>query len=1076
MTPKRARHFIQFLRTIHARLLIAFVLLVVLPAGAITVNSITLGLKNGRQQAFEQFESVAALKAAWLGIWTQNLQTDLLGLAKERWYRQAAAILMDNPEQSDFQKRHQYILDRFIQVMELTNRYEELFLVSREGYIILSTDPVKVGEYRGLQPYVKQGLEQPGVHVQSLAFSSASEHLNNLIVVHPVKDTEDKVVGVMCGQANFGAVNAIMGQRTGLGDSGETYLVSPNHVLMTIARFPGFTPGMASIHARGVDLALRGKSNIAGLFHDYRGVPVIGVYHWIPGLNLVIAAEQDRSEAFRPIYAATWHNAIVAMLAVLVAGAAALFFTRSISRPVTNLSAVATRIAEGDLKLTAETNRSDEIGSLAQSFNRMTARLRDRIDTERLLADMSRKFISLPISETGPAIEQAIGEIGRALGVDRSHVSHFSMNEKSITSTHGWCHHGVPPRIDKLDGMVIESLPWFAARLRNREIIEIFSVADLPPEASMEKEQWQADQIQSLICVPMVYGESLRGFVGFDAVREKRRWNKEDIRLLQMVGEIIFNAMAKERTETSLRESEQRFRTVVNASQDAMIVFDPTGTITLFNSAAEKIFNSLQIEVIGQPFDHLIPKKYRKLVHQHIQMLVAPNAPLDVVGKTIELYALRHNNQPFPVELSLSEGQLEGDPFVLAVIRDTTERRQAEAKMKSLQNQLRNIIDSMPSVLVGVNTSGEVTQWNREAQNVTGLTAEKAHGRLLGEVFPKLADEMAKVREAIEDRQPKKDQKVDTGSDGTAKFSDITVYPLVSNGVEGAVIRVDDVTERMRIQEMMIQSEKMLSVGGLAAGMAHEINNPLAAIMQSAQVVIQRTSENLPANLVAAQECGVDMAVIEKYMDTRHISTLISSTKDSGVRAAPIVETMLSFSRKSSYSFEQHSLSDILDDTVELASSDYDLKKKHDFRQITIMREYDSKLPTVSCEKTKIQQVILNLLKNAAEAMSEQSENSDDPQIILRLLREGNMARIEVEDNGPGVDEETRKRIFEPFFTTKSVGEGTGLGLSVSYFIIRENHGGNMAVESVPQKGTRFIIDLPILRKYSEEPPVQISL
>ncbi len=954
MTPKRPGRFTQFLRTIHARLLIAFVLLVVLPAGAITVSSITLGLKNGRQQAFEQFESVAALKAAWLGIWTQNMQTDLLGLVKEGWYRQAATILMENPDQSTFQKSHQYVLDRFIQVMELTNRYEELFLISREGFIILSTDPVKDGEFRGLQPYFKRGLERPGIHIQSMAFSSASEHLNNLIVVHPVKDTEGDVVGVMCGQANLGAVNAIMGQRTGLGDSGETYLVGPNHVLMTIARFPGFTPGMASIHARGVDIALHGKSNTVGLFKDYRGVPVIGVYHWIPGLNLVIAAEQDRSEAFRSIYAAIWRNAIVAMLAVLVAGAAALFFTRSISRPVTNLSAVATRIAEGDLELTAEIDRTDEIGSLAQSFNRMTSRLRDRIDTERLLADMSRKFISLPIAETGPAIKQAIGEIGMALGVDRSYVSHFSMNEKKVISTHGWCHHGVPPRIDKLDGMVIESLPWFAARLRNREIIEIFSVADLPSEASVEKEQWQADQIQSLICVPMVYGKSLRGFVGFDAVREKRVWDKEDIRLLQMVGEIIFNAMAKERTETSLRESEQRFRTVVNASQDAMIVFDPAGTITLFNSSAEKTFNSLQIEVIGQPFDHLIPEKYRKVVHQHIQLLVAPNGPRDVIEKTIELYALRRNNQSFPVELSLSVGQLEGDPFVLAVIRDITERR--------------------------------------------------------------------------------------------------------------------------RIQEMMIQSEKMLSVGGLAAGMAHEINNPLAAIMQSAQVVIQRTSKNLPANLVAARECGVDMAVIEKYMDIREIFKLLSSINDSGVRAAQIVENMLSFSRKSSYSFEQHSLSHILDDTVKLASSDYDLKKKHDFRQIKIVREYDTELPTVSCEKTKIQQVILNLLKNAAEAMSEQNETGDDSQIVLRLFREENMARIEVEDNGPGINKETRKRIFEPFFTTKRVGEGTGLGLSVSYFIIRENHGGNIAVESVPQKGTRFIIDLPMQRKYSEENLVQMSL
>ncbi len=1064
MNQKGPGSFGKFFRTIRIRLLVAFVLLVVLPAGAITVNSITDGLHNGRQQAFEQFESVAALKESWLRIWLQSLQTDLLGLSREPWYRQAASLLAEQTDGGSFYSDYSSLVNRLEHVMALTNRYEELFVISREGVVIVSTDPVKTGEFRGLQGYFKEGLQQPGVHLQSMAFSSASEHINNIIVVHPIKNTQGKVVGVLCGQANFGRVNSIMGQRTGLGDTGETYLVGSNHVLMTIARFSGFTPGMTSIYARGIDTAITKKTNIFGLYEDYRGVPVIGVYHWVPGLNLVLAAEQDRAEAFHSIYSALFRNAGVAAFAVFISCVAALFFTRKISRPMASLSTTATRIAEGDLELTAEIDRIDEIGSLAKSFNRMTARLKDRIDTERLVADMSRKFIGLPIEETGPAIEQAIGEIGKALGVDRSYVYQFALNEKTVTSIHAWCRQDVPPRSDNLNGMVIENFPWFAAKIRNHEVVEVVCVADLPPEAAAAKAQWQEDKIQSLICVPMVYGESLRGFIGCDTVKEKRAWGKEDIHLLQMVGEIIFNAMAKERTETALRESEKQFRTVVNASQDAMIVFDPSWSITLCNAAAEQIFNVKQTEMTGQSFHLLIPENHRQLLYQNIDSLLASAEPNDAVGQTIELQALRRNSQLFPVELSLSAGYLGGDPFVLAVIRDITERKQAEIKMRSLQNLLKNIIDSMPSVLVGIDIDGKVTQWNREAQDATGLSAEKAHGRFLKEVFPQLADEMYKVREAIKNREPKKDQKVTTDADGTSKFADITVYPLVSNGVEGAVIRVDDVTERVRIQEMMIQSEKMLSVGGLAAGMAHEINNPLAAIMQSAQVVTQRTSEDLPDNLSAAEECGVSLTAIEKYMEIRQIYKLLGYIKDSGERASQIVDNMLSFSRKSEYSFQQHSLSDILDDTVELASSDYDLKKKHDFRQIQIVREYSPGLPTVPCEKTKIQQVIFNLLKNAAEAMAGQNEGADDPKITLRLLLEGDMVRIELEDNGPGINEDIRKRIFEPFYTTKSVGEGTGLGLSVSYFIVRENHGGNMAVESVPQKGTRFIIDLPVKR------------
>jgi len=119
-------------------------------------------------------------------------------------------------------------------------------------------------------------------------------------------------------------------------------------------------------------------------------------------------------------------------------------------------------------------------------------------------------------------------------------------------------------------------------------------------------------------------------------------------------------------------------------------------------------------------------------------------------------------------------------------------------------------------------------------------------------------------------------------------------------------------------------------------------------------------------------------------------------------------------------------------------------------------------MPQVKCEASKIQQVIFNILKNGAQVMSESVEKKKEPRFTLRLMPEEDMARIEIEDNGPGMDEATRKRVFEPFYTTKPVGAGTGLGLSVSYFIITENHGGTMEVESEPGKGAKFIIRLPL--------------
>jgi len=384
-----------------------------------------------------------------------------------------------------------------------------------------------------------------------------------------------------------------------------------------------------------------------------------------------------------------------------------------------------------------------------------------------------------------------------------------------------------------------------------------------------------------------------------------------------------------------------------------------------------------------------------------------------------------------------------------------------EADLKKLRETLKNIVDSMPSVLVGVDSEGRVTQWNREAQKHSGIEADRALGCYVGDVYPFLAEAMGWVKQAIAEKRPFKESKITTRAKGDVRYADITVYPLDSSSTGGAVIRVDDVTERVRIEEMMVQSEKMLSVGGLAAGMAHEINNPLAGIMQNIQVMQNRLSSDLPKNHEVAETCGVTMSAIQAYMQGRSMPQMMAMIMESGKRAAKIVENMLSFSRKSEAVTTSCNLAQLLDATVELAENDYDLKKKYDFRKIEIVREYDSKVPKVSCEASKIQQVFLNILSNGAQAMAE-NPGQTVPHLVLRVKMDDGQACVEIEDNGPGMDAAVRKRIFEPFFTTKSVGVGTGLGLSVSYFIITENHGGTMNVFSTPGAGTRFVIHLPV--------------
>jgi signal transduction histidine kinase len=245
--------------------------------------------------------------------------------------------------------------------------------------------------------------------------------------------------------------------------------------------------------------------------------------------------------------------------------------------------------------------------------------------------------------------------------------------------------------------------------------------------------------------------------------------------------------------------------------------------------------------------------------------------------------------------------------------------------------------------------------------------------------------------------------------------------------------------------------------------MAHEINNPLAGILNSLAVMNKRLEPGSRRNRDTARACGTSMEAIREYVQKRGLFSMIDTAAESGQRIAEIVENMMSFSRKGDRAFAAHDLGALLDRTVEIASKDYDPRGEYDFRRIDIVRDYRPDAPRAWCEAGKVQQVFFNLLINGAQAMT-QHRGADPPRFWLRVLPETDMVRVEIEDNGPGMDEATRRRIFEPFFTTKDVGAGSGLGLSLSYFIVTENHGGSMVVEPAPGRGTRFVIHLPAER------------
>lgn len=398
---------------------------------------------------------------------------------------------------------------------------------------------------------------------------------------------------------------------------------------------------------------------------------------------------------------------------------------------------------------------------------------------------------------------------------------------------------------------------------------------------------------------------------------------------------------------------------------------------------------------------------------------------------------------------------------VTSLESEIDQHQKTSVALKKSKDYIDNILNSMPSMLISLDPELRITQWNIRAEELSGVRVADAIGKPVVDLVPEFEPLKDKIRDTLAKGEnyflPKQVRITDQGE----VFEDITVYPLISKYVKGTVIRVDDITDHVRMEQMVVQSEKMMSVGGLAAGMAHEINNPLAGMMQNAQVVLRRIQEDIPASVASAKAAGTTLGVIRKFMNHRGIIKQLESINQAGVRASQIVQNMLSFSRQDYSGKVLQNIGFILDQTLELAGSDYDLKKQYDFKKIKIVRDYHPQTPQVPCEITKIQQVFYNILKNCAEAMQEIAP-SETPSFYLKIAPQGKFVVIEIQDNGPGMDRETQKRLFEPFFTTKPVGQGTGLGLSVSYFIITDNHNGKMDVVSEPGKGARFVIHLPV--------------
>ena len=523
-----------------------------------------------------------------------------------------------------------------------------------------------------------------------------------------------------------------------------------------------------------------------------------------------------------------------------------------------------------------------------------------------------------------------------------------------------------------------------------------------------------------------------------------------------------FNNMlnAIQTRDFELLKSSEKFTNIFNAQSDSIIILDNTGDILDVNHATLRMLSISRIQALN--LNLFRDLELKSDTESDISKLIAHTindgfAEFD--GECIKPLT----KSAIKLQVNIRKLDISEPPLLIMSAKDVTIQKRDEAELASLRDYLSNVINSMPSLLIGLDSEKRITQWNEKASQETGVQHKVAIGQRFQDLFPHLESEIDKVDKAIDLQEVQRVTRKAHNDKGHQKIEDITIYPLSGEVAKGAVVIINDITERINMEKMMIQSEKMMSIGGLAAGMAHEINNPLAGIIQNVQIVQNRLTKVTSKNNAVAEEIGVSLEMINAYVQQRGIEKMLSYIQESGVRASVIVRNMLSFSRKGNHEKVKSSIVELVDNTIQLAFNEYDLKKKLDFRKINIVKHYEEKIPMIMCDPGSIQQVFLNIFKNGAQAMQKIQDENYTPEFNISISAVNNSVRIVIRDNGPGIPDEILGSIFEPFFTTKEVGEGTGLGMSVSYFIITDKHGGTITVDSQLGKWTSFAIELPTI-------------
>jgi PAS domain S-box-containing protein len=521
-----------------------------------------------------------------------------------------------------------------------------------------------------------------------------------------------------------------------------------------------------------------------------------------------------------------------------------------------------------------------------------------------------------------------------------------------------------------------------------------------------------------------------------------------------LVTAAIRDITVRKDAEKHLAQMEERYRGLMEAAPDGMVVVNQDGEIVLLNAQAEKRFGYRRDELLGQKVTNIIPKGFaERLIADGTR--TAAEALAQQIGTGIELIGLRKNGSEFPIEIMLSPLESTEGILVTAALRDITVRKDADIHLAQMEARYRGLMEAAPDGMVVVNQGGEIVILNAQAENQFGYRRDELLGQKVTNIIPNgfaerlIADGTRTAAEALAQQIGTGIELIGLRKNGTEFPIEIMLSPLEST--EGILVTaaIRDISERKQLARQLHQSQKMEAVGQLTGGIAHDFNNLLGVIIGNLDLLDRLVADN-PAAVKRVQ-----------------------TAQKAATRGADITRRLLVFSSNEELKPSVVLLGDSIQNTIELAARALGA-------EIKITTQLDESVPPLFVDPAGLESALLNLVVNARDAMpkggsiiiSSKLQNLDDshPAVHTGDLKVGHYICVSITDTGFGMSKETLERAFEPFFTTKPRNKGTGLGLAMVYGFVKRS-GGTVRVYSEVGQGTTVSLYLPLVGNLSHPVP-----